>query len=175
MSVNVSILTETAKQVAELDVAGYMNGVAAHVGGDWSAHTSVRVHDTAFADEAGNSVTAKTLRLLTSAGASSIALALPAVASGSVPAAQGVPPFIIIQPQSASAAAGETVQFSVTVISATSPSYLWTRTDGETVVGNTASNLLLSPVAKSDAGTYRCEIENDFGTTQSNYVILTVS
>lgn len=175
MSVNVAILTETAKQVAELDVAGYMNGVAAHVGNDWSAHSSVRIHTAAFADESGNVVTAKTLRLATSAGASTVALALPVVASGSVPAALGVPPFVIIQPQNTNATAGQTVQLRVSVISATPPRYSWTRTDGEEVAGNAASNLLFSPVALSDAGTYQCTIENDFGTTQSSYAKLKVS
>lgn len=178
MSTNAAILTETARDVTALDIAGYMNGVAAHVGGDWAAHASVRVYSGSsgtFYDEAADVVSQQSLRLSTTAGASDITVTVPIIASGSVAGPEGVAPFIIVQPVDVTATAGQTVQFSVAVISATAPTYEWTNLSGATVTGGNASNLLFSSVTTGNAGTYQCRIDNAYGSTYSNQVVLKVS
>ncbi len=178
MSTNAAIITETAREVTSLDISGYLNGVAAHVGGDWSAHGGVRVHTGStgtYYDEANGVVSQQTLRLTSSVGAADVTLAVPIILSGSIAGAEGVAPFIIVAPQNIVTQVGQTVQFAVTVISATPPSYEWSNLSGDAVTGGNASNLLFSPVALDDAGTYRCKIENVYGSTFTNPVVLKVS
>lgn len=178
MSTNAAILTETARDVTALDIAGYMNGVAAHVGGDWAAHGCVRVYSDSsgtYYDENGGVVSPQSLRLMTTAGASDVALVLPIITSGSTASPEGVAPFVVVQPQSITTTAGKTVQFSVVVISATAPTYTWIDLSGDPVTGGNASNLLFSPVAIDNAGTYQCRIDNVYGSTYSNQVVLKVS
>jgi hypothetical protein len=178
VSTNAAIITETAREVTALDISGYLNGVAAHVGGDWAAHGGVRVHTGAtgtYYDENNGVVSQQTLRLPSSVGAADVILAIPIIISGSIAGAQGVPPFIIVQPQNIVAQVGQTVQFAVTVISATAPSYEWSNLSGDPVTGGNASNLLFSPVTAEDAGTYQCQVENVYGSTLTNTVVLTIS
>lgn len=178
MSLNTSILTETARQVAELEIAGYLNGVAAHIGGDWSQHPVVRVYtNTAYLDASSGTVAPHTLRLKSTAGSVDMVLAAPILLSGSAAGPEGSSPFIIQQPSDMSAAAGSQAQTSVTVISAATPSYQWYNITETSVAvdGATSSVLLFSSVQTSDAGTYRARVWNSYGEVFTNPVRLTVT
>lgn len=178
MSTNAAILTETARDATALDIDGYMNGVAAHVGGDWIAHGCVRVYSGSsgtYYDEGGGVVSQQSLRMVTTAGASDIAVVLPIISSGSTASPEGVAPFVVVQPQNITTTAGRTVQFSIVVISATAPTYTWIDLSGDPVTGGNASNLLFSPVTTDHAGTYQCRADNIYGSTYSNQVVLKVS
>ena len=65
------------------------------------------------------------------------------------------------------ASAGNSVTFSVTVSSATTPSYQWKK-NGTDISGATSSSYTINNVTASDAATYVCEITNTAGTVLSD-------
>jgi uncharacterized repeat protein (TIGR03803 family) len=82
-------------------------------------------------------------------------------------------PQIITQPQSRTAAAGSSLQFSVTAGSPSPMSYQW-RKDGVTILGFTDSILTRVGVFTNDVGAYSVVVSNAAGTTTSADATLTV-
>lgn len=177
MSFNAAILTGTARQVTEQDVNDYLTAVAAHVGGDWSTHTCLQVHATAFTDSSGHVASNQLLRLSTHAGGTPVVLAVPFIVSTTPPEPNGIVPFITRQPVSATVQAGSEVTFTVSVVSASPLAYQWFNVtiEPEPLDGATSSTLLLTNVKAADAGQYRCEIVNSFGVTLCDTVELKVT
>jgi hypothetical protein len=178
---NTAALTQTGQQVSELNAEGYLSGVAAHSGGDWAAHSTVRVHATSFQDADEHTVTGHTLRILATYDNGGVAtnavLALPVTASLSAPGGVGAAPFIAVQPRSATAVQGATVALSVVAVSTENTTFQWQKEDQGTwdvVVGGTFSVLIFASIALGDAGSYRCLISNAYGTTTSATATVTV-
>jgi|GEM_PF-1516636 len=83
-------------------------------------------------------------------------------------------PTIITQPQNQSAAAGDTVTFSVVAGGAAPLSYIWQK-NGTGIAGATGTSLTLSHITQADAGSYRVLVTNAAGgPVASNTVTLTV-
>lgn len=179
---NTAITTETAEKAAALNLSGYLNGVAAHIGRDWSAHTPVKVHAVAYLDAESDVVATHTVRLTSTydvAGTpTSGTFALPALVSVESADPQGQAPFIAVQPANTRSTTGSQVQLSVVAVSASLASYQWeniTGSEAEEVDGATSSVLVIPVVSISDAGTYRCRVTNLYGTTESTGAKLTVT
>lgn len=176
---NSPLLTEIARSIAELDISGYMNGVAAHVGGDWGQHACVRVYTGStgtYTDESSVRVSDTSLRLSVTHVSTDIDLLVPIIQSGSA-ATPGSVPIIIAQPASATAAAGSSIQIFVTAISSETPTYSWrniTSTPYE-VSGGNSSVLVFNSVTTAINGTYSCVVENSFGSVESSAAVVTVT
>ena len=86
----------------------------------------------------------------------------------------GIAPTITAQPQSVTATAGGTVQFSVTASSTPAPAYQW-YFNGNAFSGATGSALSLSNARSADAGDYYVVIMNSLGSVTSEKATLTVN
>lgn len=82
-------------------------------------------------------------------------------------------PLILIQPQSASAKAGQTITFRVQTAAVPEPEYQWYR-NGDPVKGATSAALNLANVSSKDAGVYTVTVTNNSGSIASSKAILTV-
>lgn len=82
-------------------------------------------------------------------------------------------PFILLQPQDQSAAAGETATFAVGAAGTGPLVYQWFH-GTQPVAGATASHLLLSPVEGADAGSYSVLVTNAAGSATGRQALLTV-
>jgi hypothetical protein len=82
-------------------------------------------------------------------------------------------PFIVQQPVSETAAAGNSSTFSVTAQGSVPLSYQWSKA-GVPLAGATNSTLTLSNIRYADAGTFSVTITNAAGTTSSAQATLTV-
>ncbi|HEX3716697.1 MAG TPA: immunoglobulin domain-containing protein [Verrucomicrobiae bacterium] len=96
-------------------------------------------------------------------------------------ASVSVPPTITAQPLplDQSVLAGSTVSFSVAAAGSTPLSYQWqldstNLSDGGNISGSDTTNLILTDVILSDAGTYSVIVSNAAGTITSSNVILSV-
>jgi hypothetical protein len=98
------------------------------------------------------------------------------------------PPVIIGQPQAPTGIEESTIETTVAVTGSPTIKYKWQKleslptppfppgaTTWRDVPGKTAAKLSFSVSKLSDAGTYKCVITNDFGTTESNSVLVTVT
>jgi sugar lactone lactonase YvrE len=81
---------------------------------------------------------------------------------------------ITTQPQSASAAAGTAVQFSVAATGVPAPTFQWRR-NGNPISGATAATLNLNSVTSADAGDYSVVATNDLGSATSAVATLAVT
>lgn len=183
MPVNTSILTDVSKEVTTLTLEGYQNGVAAHIGNDWSGHAQIQVYSIIYQDTHTDAVTPQLMRIGTTrdnAGvAENVVLEVPIILTGSISGPVGVPPIFLRQPSDVTANAGQQVQLSVYVISATLPSFLWEKqsSSGRFVVmtsGNTDSTLIFPAIEAREAGVYRCAATNVYGTTVSGNSTISV-
>lgn len=73
---------------------------------------------------------------------------------------------------------GGVASFTVTATGNPPPTYRWFNgstllSDGNGITGSTTSNLVINPVATTDAGTYSVVVSNSFGTAQSTHILLT--
>lgn len=175
-----SLLTTAARDATELRIANYLNAVAAHTGGDWAAHPTVNVYDTAYVDSNGDTTAAQTLRILSTHDTTTLALAVPIILSGSVAGSIGSAPIIIQQPVNTTVSVGGIATLTVIAISGTALTYLWekqgTAGSWSTVAGAFASSLVLTgATTASAAGTYRCTVSNTYGATISTSASITVS
>ncbi len=92
------------------------------------------------------------------------------------------PPVVIGQPVAPTGIEESTIETTVSVTGSPTIKYKWQKqvpipggTAWQDVPGKTLAKLSL-PVAKlSDGGTYKCVITNDFGSTESNTVLVTVT
>lgn len=82
-----------------------------------------------------------------------------------------VPPVIMNQSASSQNCTGETVAFDVTATG--NPTYQWHGPQGLISGAITATYQILT-VSETDGGTYYCVVTNNFGTVQSNNIVLTV-
>lgn len=173
MSVNVSILTDTAKAVSAATVKGYGDGVAAHTTRGWEKHNQSLVYATPYLDAAAHTSAVYSLRVsLTDSGGVDLPLILPINATGST-VVSGAPPTIISQPQNVVVAAGNPAQFFVGVISDTPVSYRWFK-GGVAVSTGTASKLVFPSVKTSFAGAYYATAQNSNGSVVSSAGTLTI-
>ncbi len=83
-------------------------------------------------------------------------------------------PVITAQPQSASIAAGGSVQFSVTATGIPTPTYQW-YVNGMIFQGATGTALNITNVRAADAGDYTVIVTNDVGNITSSKATLTVT
>ena len=84
------------------------------------------------------------------------------------------PVAITVQPQSQSATAGTSVQFSVTATAVPAPTYQWRR-NGSPISGATTATLSLPSVTAANAGEYTVVVTNDLGSATSAAATLTVT
>jgi hypothetical protein len=85
-----------------------------------------------------------------------------------------VPPQIITQPESVSAARGDTVQFSVMAAGSPPLRYEWHLNNGAALDGAMTNTLVLSDVRQSNAGAYQVVVANDAGSVTSRVATLTL-
>jgi hypothetical protein len=83
------------------------------------------------------------------------------------------PPTIIAQPQSQTVASGNAAIFTVTVFGPGSLAYQWSF-KGTNIAGATNASLTLANVQTNQAGAYRVQVTNAFGSTLSSNAVLTV-
>jgi hypothetical protein len=83
------------------------------------------------------------------------------------------PPFIVTEPQPATAVRDLTAMFSVTAGGTAPFNYEW-RFNGASIPGATNSSLLISPVRTNDAGLYSVRVNNTAGSVLSASAPLTV-
>jgi len=83
------------------------------------------------------------------------------------------PPTIIVQPQSQTVTAGNSVVFSVIADGAAPFSYEWRR-DGKIISGSTGASLNLTNVTTNQAGIYLVKVSNPGGLLTSEPALLTV-
>lgn len=178
-----ALLTTTGRTATDLRVDAYLNAVAAHTGGDWQQHPTNAVYDVAYTDSNGDTVSSKTLRILSTHDASpdpiTLALAVPIVASGSASGSVGSAPTIIQQPVSTTAAKGGIAILNVIAISGGAIAFVWQKQDTagnwNTVSGQTASSLVLTDVTTSQSGSYRCVASNAYGSTTSASATISIT
>ena len=84
------------------------------------------------------------------------------------------PVVIITQPQALTVDEEASASFSVEVTGDGEISYQWLK-DGQAISGATSASLMISPVALTDASTYRVRVTNSQGSVLSNAVALTVT
>ncbi len=84
------------------------------------------------------------------------------------------PPSLFAQPESRSAVAGVSVQFSVGAVGSPAAAYQWFK-DGVPLPKATTDKLQLTAVAPDDAGSYTCRISDPNGTVLSAPASLDVS
>ncbi len=171
---NTSIVTVTAKQATAQAITDYGAGVAAHLGGDWAKHNAVRVLGAEFKDAGGNTVALDTVRMEVTNPATDVdaAVVVPATLVGES-VIGGLPPIIVVQPQSQSVAPGSDVQFLVTAISDTPLTYQWQK-NYVPVNGATAVTLVLPNAIAGDAGLYAVTVFNSNGSVLSSTGTLAV-
>jgi hypothetical protein len=85
-----------------------------------------------------------------------------------------LPPWIITQPQSASASAGSNVTFSVTATGTAPLGYQW-RFNGTNIALATASAYTCSNVQAGSAGSYSVVVSNIAGTVASTNAVLSIT
>lgn len=85
-----------------------------------------------------------------------------------------VKPYFVIQPSSASYAAGQTVSLSVGVAGSTPIAYQWQK-NAVDIFGATEPNYVIDSFQSSSAGTYTCVATNGGGSTTSSVAVLTLS
>ena len=85
-----------------------------------------------------------------------------------------LPPVILVQPQSQTAAPGGSVDFIASVIGAPSLGFRWLK-DGQEIPGAIGSTLSLSSVSLADLGSYRLRVFNHVGATLSEPAVLRLS
>jgi hypothetical protein len=86
----------------------------------------------------------------------------------------GLPPGILVQPQSGNVTAGFSTVFSVTAAGSPPLGYQW-RFNGNSIAGGTASLLALTNVQAGQAGSYLVIVTNLLGSATSSVAVLTVS
>jgi uncharacterized repeat protein (TIGR02543 family) len=82
-------------------------------------------------------------------------------------------PEVTAPPTSRSVAAGSGTQFSVTATGPGTLSYQWFH-DNQSIPDANAATFSIADVEPSDAGNYRVDVTNSYGTTSSNVATLTV-
>ncbi|HWA08316.1 MAG TPA: protease pro-enzyme activation domain-containing protein [Opitutaceae bacterium] len=83
-------------------------------------------------------------------------------------------PTLVIEPNSVTAAGGQTVAFSVVAGGSGPVSYRWSAR-GVPISGATESTLVLDAVSTADAGTYVCTVTNDAGSVTSRPAALALA
>ena len=84
------------------------------------------------------------------------------------------PPLMVVQPQSQAVASGNTVVFTAMVSGPGPLAYLWSF-KGTNIAGATNTSLMLTNVQFSQAGSYRVQVTNGFGSILSSNAVLTVA
>jgi hypothetical protein len=177
VKLNVNIITQYTRTVTGSSVTAYTSGVAAHVGRDWEAHAVVRVYEnTPYYDLDGNGevISTSTMRAqFTVDMGTDVALAIPVNSSG-VTSVSGLPPIIITQPQSGNIHPNQTFYLSVFAISDGPITYQW-YFNGGAIAEATGPNLVIPDATTEDnQGEYYVTCTNDYGTTTSVTVNVSV-
>lgn len=86
----------------------------------------------------------------------------------------GLPPGILVQPQSRTVAAGGSALFAVTASGSPLLNYSW-QFDSTPIPGATASSLLLTNLQAEQAGSYSVIVTNLFGSVTSSLATLTIT
>jgi len=85
-----------------------------------------------------------------------------------------VNPVIVTQPQSQTAASGQTVQFTTGVVGASPLAYQWYFNTNTPLVNATNASLTVSNVQPANAGAYTLSVSNLFGSATSSVAVLTI-
>jgi hypothetical protein len=85
----------------------------------------------------------------------------------------GTVPYFTVNPTAATAGVGQTLTLTGMAVGSPAPSYQW-RKDGVALTGATTSNLTLSNIQYSDAGTYTLTATNIAGSVTTSGALLTV-
>jgi pectate lyase len=85
------------------------------------------------------------------------------------------PPIIVTQPESDSVLTGATAMFTVEAAGTPPLHYQWYYNTNTVLTGETNASLLLTDVQLTTAGTYSVTITNSFGSTASDFAVLTVT
>lgn len=96
-----------------------------------------------------------------------------AIFSASGSGKRGLPPVILLQPQTQVAALGSTVEFESSAAGTLPLTYQWSF-NGTNLAGATNATLCLADVSFSDAGDYAVTVENALGSIASQTATLTV-
>jgi hypothetical protein len=171
---NTALVTDAAKDAAQLTLDDYAAGVADHVGGDWGKHNQAQVYAASYNEPVtGSIVSTSYLRLaLTQAGVT-LVVKIPAIPTSGTPVL-GVAPVIYVQPVATTATAGSTATFKVGAASASAMTYQWKKA-GVALTGRIADTLVLPSVSASDQADYSVTVSNAYGSATSASVTLTVS
>jgi len=172
MSDNTALVTQAAQAAAELVLASFGNGVAAHTGGDWGRHNAVRVYNQEFADDAGHTCAVYSLRMLLTDTSGDRAVITPIIAYGAA-FTPGSAPQIVVQPTDITVGVGDQLTLITVAISEVPMTYQWYK-DDEAVSGATANFYLNTGVVKADQATYYCVITNQYGSVTSAEAYVTV-
>lgn len=175
MNNSISILTEQSKTVIGDAIASLQGNVLAHSNGDWSYHNALRVYNTAYAQPGGGyAILDKSIRMLLSdPNGVNITVIVPTSSTGTNSAFGGGPPVILAGPSDLSLPVGSFAQFTVSMVSQTPPSFVWSK-DTVPISGANASAYSITGITTLDAGTYACVVTNSYGTAATNGAILTV-
>jgi hypothetical protein len=183
VSINASIITDTAKDITKRTVVNYGAGVFAHTTQDWAKHNCVLIPGRTQFTASGEVVTNRSLRLLVTLdnGSSTgldMAVLCPINAVGTS-AITNSAPIIIQQPASKVTLPNSTVQLIVAVISDIAVTYQWYKKNASSVfvalTGKTASSMVLTDVTETDSGDYHVVATNANGSTTSFTATLVVS
>jgi uncharacterized lipoprotein YbaY len=110
------------------------------------------------------------------AGDYHVAITNPAgsVTSPSANLTVGIPPQIVVQPQSTNALTGATITLSITASGAEPLAYQW-RFQAQDITGATNSNLMLADLQPAMAGAYEVSVSNSAGATLSAAALVGVN
>jgi len=171
---NTALVTDAAKDGAQLTLDDYAAGVADHIGGDWGKHNQAQVVTASFNEPVtGNIVSTAYLRLAVSQAGVGLVVKVPAIPTTGTPVL-GVAPVIYVQPVALTVAAGSTATFKVGAASASTITYQWKKA-GVAIAGRTADTLVLPSVAAADQADYSVTVSNLYGSVTSTSATLTVN
>ena len=171
---NTALVTDAAKDGAQVTLDDYAAAVADHIGGDWGKHNQAQVYAAPFNEPVtGNIVSSSFLRLATSQAGTGLVIKIPAIPTSGTPVL-GVAPIIYVQPTSLTVAVGGTATFKVGAASASALTYQWKKA-GVAISGRITDTFVLPSVTSADQADYSVTVSTSYGSTTSASATLTVS